>query len=362
MTNFNYKKWITENKYGKNLYEQNAEPGDKNTISKKAPLSIPPPPSPGNPGGSTGWYCVGTGTVGPSCINASLPPAGTTGGPYPNQTFCQSVCAPTGSGTSSQAPICHHCDTGSATPFINSSYTAFDGNVYNYGYNGGYFFNAQGDCYTNGPMLFGNLNLSTIQATCTTQPTGSGCDNSPNSQCAQTYFGPNASNFTNYMSNQSCTTYQSTKASNQAGAVQLAQNSPNGNANWTYNPTNYPNYNQIVQIANQLFGTGGAGQPQKGQFKRKAAKVGWAQCLQNTGCCATNESFVSNSSSNFREDEELYFELEEEMVCEMCGEMHEGSCGMGEASRLQRPDWFEPIRDPRMPTMENKKSGCGCKK
>jgi hypothetical protein len=153
-------------------------------------------------------------------------------------------------------------------------------------YTGSYSTGSFTGSYSTGSYTGSYTGSSSTGSSSTGSGTGSGCDNSPNSQCAQTYFGSaNANNFTNYMSNQSCTTYQSTKANNQAGAVQLAQNSPNGNANWTYNPTDYPDYNQIKQIANTLFGQGGAGQPQKRQFKRKAAKVGWAQCLQNSGCC-----------------------------------------------------------------------------
>ena len=50
--------------------------------------------------GSAGWWCTGTGTAGPSCIQSSTIPSGTTSGPHPDQATCQTACTtqPTGSG------------------------------------------------------------------------------------------------------------------------------------------------------------------------------------------------------------------------------------------------------------------------
>jgi hypothetical protein len=160
--------------------------------------------------GSADWWCTGTGTAGPSCMQSSTQPTGATGGPHPDQTTCQTAC--------------------------------------------------------------------------TTPSTGSGCDNSPNSQCAQTWFGANASNFTNFMANQACTgthTYQGAHQYHLQGMHPLWYNRPNQNAQW--NPS-MQNFSDISQLATAGFGAGSAGQPQKGQFKRKLAKAQWANCMKTT-CC-----------------------------------------------------------------------------
>ena len=45
-------------------------------------------------------------------------------------------------------------------------------------------------------------------------------------------------------------------------------------------------WQDISQKGNLGFGTGNSGQPQKGQWKRKAAKLRWAACM--TGSCCQN--------------------------------------------------------------------------
>ena len=173
--------------------------------------------------GSADWWCTGTGTTGPSCIQSSNIPSGVTSGPHPDQATCQTACG--------------------------------------------------------------------------TTPTGStACNLMPTSPCAQTHFGPSANNFAPYMVRQSCATFQSNKVRNiqQAYALAVATGNNGTQGNPVYNTSTTYTYNQIRQIANTLFGTGGAGQPQKGQFKRKAAKAGWCQCMQNSGCCTTNENINEN--------------------------------------------------------------------
>jgi hypothetical protein len=116
LAKFNYKKWVTENRYGKqpHLFEKEEEEKEEEEKDDTKDDTKDDKPKDDKPK-SADWWCTGTGTAGPSCMQSSTQPSGTTGGPYPDQTTCQTAC--------------------------------------------------------------------------TTPPTGSGCDNSPNSQCAQTWFG-----------------------------------------------------------------------------------------------------------------------------------------------------------------------------
>lgn len=366
MTNFNYKKWITENKYGKNLYEQGvadfyenspadflAEQTGSGTGSGNPSTGGPTPTGSGNPStGSatnnshenfTGTICncvgdcsgpgsqIGVGFQaggathqcnGQMCVQSdigqtfdyddgtktltfTLDSFNTPGIFGVSQTPGINMPSSTCPTSSSLAPICHYCDTGSGSPIINSSTPAYYSNTYNF--SNGYSWNSQGDCYTGntgpgtGGFLIGNLSVSTVQSYCvSTPPTGSGCDVTPNSPCAQLHFGNNASNFANYMSNQSCATFQSNKVHQIQGAYPLAVSTGNngGPGNAVYNTATAYTFLQIKQMANTLFGTGGAGQPQKGQFKRKAAKAGWCQCMQNSGCCTTNEGTNLNENKD----------------------------------------------------------------
>jgi hypothetical protein len=280
MAKFDYKKWVTENKHGKSyLTEQTGSGGGTGsgqicanfiatsctnsnqnwhgyckTVDGSTPVvgQIIPntsgdyhtihtvnPPNPnqtlsadytsvtsctGNTtgsGGGTGsadWWCTGTGTAGPSCIQANYPPAGSTG-PHQDQATCQ--------------------------------------------------------------------------AACTTPPTGSGCDNSPNSPCAQQWFGSYSNSFANFMSNKECTgthTYQ--------GVINRLI--PKMTALWNSAPNAIPwsspqNWNEISQIATAAFGTGPAGAAAgRPKFKRVLAKLAWAICMNSSGCCSgtVNESFA----------------------------------------------------------------------
>ena len=301
MKKFNYRKWVTENKYG-------STPKIISLTEQVTPVT----------GSATG--------------------SGTTGGV-------------TGSGTgsatgSATGPICHYCATGSGgTSTINSSTPAFF--FQQYSYNNGYSWNMDGDCYTSGGIM-GNLNLNTIQnqcggtptgsadwwctgtgttgpsciqsstqpsgatsgphpdqATCQaacSQPTGSACDNSPNSQCAQQWFGNHANNFANFMSNKDCTgthTYEGVMNNLLPQIVTLWQNRPNQNSAWLIQGQGN-NYNDIHQMTIDAFGTGGSGQPQKGQFKRKVAKLYWAWCTHNA-CGCNNSTIIQHENKNLKE-------------------------------------------------------------
>ena len=360
MAKFDYKKWVTENKHGKNLYEQGVADFQEN-----APAD------------------------------------------YISEQTGSGTGSATGSGTSSAAPICHFCDTGSGTPTVNSSTPAYYSS--NWTFSNGYSWNSQGDC--SAPFGIGNLNQSVVQASCQTTQTGSGnptcyicdcninpssctgtitsipynqlsyqhtlpnqwnycgmhgggmsylssnlvsaqncaasasvatgsnmqecygcengqvvgsgttlfnpqssgwcgnmngvdyyypqthsnlancttvapCDVTPNGPCAQQWFGQWANNAINFMANKDCTgqyTFQGVKNQFLPQVTTLWQNRPNQNASFT--PV--ASWNDIHALTIAGFGTGPSGQPQKGQFKRKLAKISWANCM-SVECCGGN--------------------------------------------------------------------------
>ena len=95
------------------------------------------------------------------------------------------------------------------------------------------------------------------------------------SACAQQWFGPNAINFANFMGNKNCTNFQSTSNKLEQQAYTIMQGAPNPQQG------PYNNWNDIKNAAN----ASGLQQPQKGQFKRKAAKGRYALCMnQACGC------------------------------------------------------------------------------
>jgi hypothetical protein len=110
---------------------------------------------------------------------------------------------------------------------------------------------------------------------CNNGNTTSSCDTTPASACATQWFGPNASNFTNFMSSKDCSNYQSVvnNLETQANALMTAAPTPQSGP--------YSDWNAIKNAAN----ASGLGQPQKGQFKRKMAKAMYAQCqIQASNC------------------------------------------------------------------------------
>jgi len=128
-------------------------------------------------------------------------------------------------------------------------------------------------CSGNGNMCCGNANYAAnTGSNCT-----SSCDTTPASACAQQWFGPNASNFANFMSSNDCTTYTwpATNLETQANTIMAAA------PNLPTIPYTYNNWDDIKNAAN----ASGLGQPQKGQFKRKMAKAMYSQCqIQACNC------------------------------------------------------------------------------
>ena len=103
--------------------------------------------------------------------------------------------------------------------------------------------------------------------------TTSSCDQTPTSACAQQWFGNNASNFANWMSNKDCSNYQGivNNLEQQAWDIMATATNPQQGP--------YNNWQDIKNAAN----ASGLQQPQKGQFKRKAAKSYYSLC-QITAC------------------------------------------------------------------------------
>ena len=141
-------------------------------------------------------------------------------------------------------------------------------------------------------------NIPSYNACTGSAGTGSGCDTSPNSPCAQTWFGNKAPNFANFMLKLSCDnnpTYLQLfdRLVNQQiwGGANLWANRPNQNVQWPA-PGNAPtNWNQIKQLAKDAFGTGPAGAAAgRGKFKRQLAKLMYVNCMNSNqvdGCCST---------------------------------------------------------------------------
>ena len=119
MAKFNYKKWITENKHGKNPFSSLYEQGVADFEVKEQITTGSNTGSGGTTGSGTGsggttgsgtgsanWWCTGTGTTGPSCVQSTGQPQGSTG-PYNSSQLCNSACSggttgsATGSGTGS---------------------------------------------------------------------------------------------------------------------------------------------------------------------------------------------------------------------------------------------------------------------
>ena len=89
------------------------------------------------------------------------------------------------------------------------------------------------------------------------------------------------------MSNKACTgTHTFSGVMNNLGGQvnALWMNRPNQNAQWNPN-INTQGFSGIITMANDA----GFTQPQKGQFKRKMAKVSWANCVAYGpgDCCNT---------------------------------------------------------------------------
>tara|TARA_R110001583_G_scaffold72504_1_gene202882 strand:+ start:1138 stop:1941 length:804 start_codon:yes stop_codon:yes gene_type:complete len=190
----------------------------------------------------------------------------------------------TGSGTGSAGINCYACVGGQLITTSSLTYGLMDS-----GFLSGYAGAAGSDyCGTvsnlptipNYGFFFTSMaGLTALSGSCGTgSGTGSACDTSPTSQCAQTWFGTNASNFTNFMSNKSCTgsnSYQGVINHLSPQISTLWQNRPNQNVTLS-GPYNF---NDIKTLANDA----GFTQPQKGQFKRKAAKRYYSSCM--TGSC-----------------------------------------------------------------------------
>ena len=140
MAKFDYKKWITENKYGKPLYEQGTADFQENAPADYIAEQT---------GSGTGSGNPSTGSGNPS--------------------------------TGSAAPTCYYCVTGSQGNLIGTS-PAQQGNWSSGQYFNGYSWNSQGDCLSSN-YYPGDLTQSTVQAACQTTPTGSGTGSATGSNC-----------------------------------------------------------------------------------------------------------------------------------------------------------------------------------
>ena len=258
MAKFNYIKWVTENKFGKQ--QLNEQTGS-------ATGSIPNNPADPNTGSIT--YASGSAT---GSYTGSFTGSVNTGNPVPQQPFL------TGSWSSGSA---WQCPTGTDP---STGYT-FTGNFYS---NTG----SMGAC---SPLNSFNL-LNCCESDVNTQNTGSatgsaGCDTSPNSPCAQTWFGNNASKFANFMSKLSCDAnptyakiFDRLMTKQIWGGANLWGQRPNQNVQWP--PAGVQNFNDIRALTNDA----GFTQPLKRKFKRKLAKSLYANCMAYNnidGCCST---------------------------------------------------------------------------
>jgi len=104
-------------------------------------------------------------------------------------------------------------------------------------------------------------------------PSSSPCNTTPTSACAEQWFGSNASNFAQFMSNKNCSNYQATSVNLKQQATAILNGAPNPQQG------PYNNWNDIKNAAN----ASGLKPEEKGQFKRKMAKATYTDC-QNQAC------------------------------------------------------------------------------
>ena len=239
---FEYKKWVTENKFGLLLEQTGSGTGSGN-----------PSTGSGNPSTGSGNPSTGSGMqVCYGCVNNQTVNSGGIQFNVQSNGYCGTM-SNQGVTTTYYYPQTHSQLANCGIPPSTGSGTGSSGPS------------------TGGPT-----------------PTGSGCDNTPNSQCAQTWLHSsfvNNPSWTNFMSNKACTgthTYIGVMNNLLPQIGTLWANKPNANVAWTQ-PNNYMD---IHQMAVAGFGTGPAGAAAgRGQFKRKMAKMTWAWCMNS--CCTT---------------------------------------------------------------------------
>ena len=107
------------------------------------------------------------------------------------------------------------------------------------------------------------------------QSNQSSCDTTPASACATQWFGNTAGNFTAWMASKDCSNYQSVVNQLEPQAIALMAAAP------TPQPGPYSDWNDIKNAAN----ASGLIQPDKGKFKRKAAKGRYALCMNQECNC-----------------------------------------------------------------------------
>ena len=118
------------------------------------------------------------------------------------------------------------------------------------------------------------------------------CDTSPTSDCAQTWFGPIATNMTNFMANKICgpagpgiSTFQGAYDNNYDTFTNFTNTYPPNNPQSLQSIENSTNWSDINNTINSyalaVNQTSGIAMPgmEKGQMKRAYAKSQWAECM-----------------------------------------------------------------------------------
>tara|TARA_R110000744_G_scaffold244246_1_gene361127 strand:- start:81 stop:686 length:606 start_codon:yes stop_codon:yes gene_type:complete len=120
------------------------------------------------------------------------------------------------------------------------------------------------------------------------------CNVTPAGQCAQTWFGPIATNMTNFMANKACTgqyTFQGAYNSAYNQFTDFTNTYPANSQLYFQNIENSTNWYDINSSVNSyalaVNQTSGIAMPgmEKGQMKRAYAKTQWAECIMAPNRC-----------------------------------------------------------------------------